>query len=443
MAFNSFNAVIFDRGDVMLSWSPPNHCSIPSGLLRRFLRSYTWLEYERGRISEDAEFSVQPLEVRNAFEGARSRIACNDELVEFIRVLKEQCHGSLQVFAMSNISDPDYRALEPKIAGWGIFDRVFTSSDAGERKPDLAFYPTHNILSARSLGLRGIVFDNSEAVKCTLQNLFGDPVVRGRQFLQRHAGRLSSVTTNGFEIQENFAQLLILEATSDRSLVNLPTHPRRWNFFQGMQVNPDVEKVQGMFTTEVFPSDLDTTSLALSILEYDAGTVQSVMDEMLKYVNVDGIVQTYFDHTRPRIDPVVCVNVLALTRDWVHAVLLHRAYIDGTRYYLTGESFLYFLMRFLRQSNDPALDSMFKPLLKQGVEERIGTPGDALALAMRVLVCDYVKVGNAVDLETLLALQCEDGGWEIGMYIGNRGLTTALAINAIVATRSIHRTASA
>ena len=59
----------------------------------------------------------------------------------------------------------------------------------------------------------------------------------------------------------------------------------------------------------------------------------SVMDEMLTYLNKDGIIQTYFDPTRPRIgkvtpsthfclvfnidampplDPIVCVNVLTL-----------------------------------------------------------------------------------------------------------------------------------
>ena len=70
------------------------------------------------------------------------------------------------------------------------------------------------------------------------------------------------------------------------------------------------------------------------------------------------------------------------------------------------------------------------------------TEGDALALAMRILVCDFIGIRNEVDLQRLLPLQCIDGGWEMGLIyrygltdisVGNRGLTTALAIKAIEA----------
>jgi hypothetical protein len=44
-------------------------------------------------------------------------------------------------------------------------------------------------------------------------------------------------------------------------------------------------------TTEQFPVDLDTTSLALSITKPDTSIVHSVMDEMLEYLNSDGIIQ--------------------------------------------------------------------------------------------------------------------------------------------------------
>ena len=35
---------------------------------------------------------------------------------------------------------------------------------------------------------------------------------------------------------ENFGQLLVLEATGDRSLVSLTEPPRYWNYFQGEHV---------------------------------------------------------------------------------------------------------------------------------------------------------------------------------------------------------------
>jgi hypothetical protein len=73
-----------------------------------------------------------------------------------------------------------------------------------------------NILSARSLGMYGIVFDDSRTVIRALHNLLGDPVERGRQYLTSNAKKLLSVTDNSILLEENFTQLLILEATRDR-----------------------------------------------------------------------------------------------------------------------------------------------------------------------------------------------------------------------------------
>lgn len=55
-------------------------------------------------------------------------------------------------------------------------------------------------------------------------------------------------------------------------------------------------------TTANFPFDLDTTSIGLTVSTHiDHETKMSVMDEMLTYLNKDGIIQTYFDVSRPRI----------------------------------------------------------------------------------------------------------------------------------------------
>lgn len=96
--------------------------------------------------------------------------------------------------------------------------------------------------------------------------------------------------------------------------------------------------------------------------------------------------------------------------------------------------------RLLSYSHDRELHNKLGPLLKQRVAERIGADGDALALAKRILTCKAVSLENDVDLRALLTSQCEDGGWELGcvyaygvsgIRIGNRGVSTALAINAI------------
>jgi hypothetical protein len=116
---------------------------------------------------------------------------------------------------------------------------------------------------------------------------------------------MPSITNTDVVLHENFSQLLILEATGERDLVEFVEHPRLFNFFQDNC---------GVVTTEDFPYDLDTTSVGLSVCTHvDALTKHSVMDEMLTYRNADGIAQIYFDHKRPRIgelSPSVCFQMI-------------------------------------------------------------------------------------------------------------------------------------
>jgi len=162
--------------------------------------------------------------------------------------------------------------------------------------------------------------------------------------------------------------------------------------------------------------------------------------------------QTYFTHTRPRTDPTVCANILHLfhlhrrghqlapTLSYIHAVLLHRAYLDGTPYYASPDSFLYAVSRLLSVPHLPALHDALSPLLRERLEERAQVEGDAFSLAMRVLACRSVGVGCEGDVARLRGMQTADGGWEgegiykfrsTGVEIGNRGVVTALAVRAL------------
>ena len=126
---------------------------------------------------------------------------------------------------------------------------------------------------------------------------------------------------------------------------------------------------------------------------------------------------------------------------WIRDILLYRACdLQGMKYFKTPEPLFYFITRILSSSDDPHLQQTLRPLLKDRVQERIGTEGDSITLAMRLLVCHFVGLKNEVDMRRLLPMQCKDGSWEIGwlyhygrsgISVGNRGLTTALAIRAI------------
>lgn len=135
---------------------------------------------------------------------------------------------------------------------------------------------------------------------------------------------------------------------------------------------------------------------------------------------------------------------LSATLDWVYSILKHRAYVDGTLYYHGGDTFLFFLSRLLTISHP--VYSRFAPLFARRVFERSGADGDALALAMRIIAGAAVGVRMYVDHERLLKMQEEDGsfplGWAYkyggsGILLGNKGWTTALAVQAIKAFKAL------
>ena len=241
MSFTKTATLILDLGDVLFSWSPHTKTSIPAKTLKAILTSLTWADYERGLVSQQdcydrisKEFGIPSTEIAEAFNQARDSLQSNGEMLAFVRELKHQSDGRLRVYAMSNISHPDHEYLRTKPADWSLFDKVYTSADAGERKPNLGFYrhvlddtavdprsvvfvddKPENVLSARSFGMRGIVFDDQKHAIQAIRNAVEDPVQRARSYLQRNARLLHSVTSNGVALKENFAQLLILEATRD------------------------------------------------------------------------------------------------------------------------------------------------------------------------------------------------------------------------------------
>ena len=97
-----------------------------------------------------------------------------------------------------------------------------------------------------------------------------------------------------------------------------------------------------------------------------------------------------------------------------------------------------FLARLLRVS--PEVRGRLGTSFQQCCQERVGQPGDALALAMRIICCLEYGVDVGRDALTLREMQAVDGGWNdgwlykypsAGLSFANRGLTTALAVKAL------------
>ncbi|OQE25557.1 hypothetical protein PENSTE_c006G05661 [Penicillium steckii] len=443
---NTYEAIVYDLGDVLFSWSVQTKSSIPSELVKQILSSEVWQDYERGYFAEDEcykkiseAFDLDALEVKKAIQDVRQSLKVDN----------------------ANISKEEYVYLRKLPADWNLFEHVFVSGDIGMREPGVCFYEhvlknigvrpekvifvdekLENVMSAQSLGMKGIQFQDPESLAQILENLLGDSVRRGEEFLMKNTGKFHSVSDNGVEILENFSQLLILDITHDESLVQLKRPNREWKFF--------IEEPRE--TTKTFPNDLDTTSTALRVLPHKDSHINFMLDKMLKYVTAEGLVQTYFDNNRPRFDPIVNINVLHIfhkysrgqdlstSMNWVRQILYHRAYLAGTRYYPSPDAILYFFTRLWEVIDDPNLKVKLRYLLTERTIERKGVNGTALCIAMRLSAGHTLGVQNKTDLETLRMMQHRDGGWEAGhlykfgssdLDMGNRGLATALAVQVM------------
>lgn len=209
---------------------------------------------------------------------------------------------------------------------------------------------------------------------------------------------------------------------------------------------------------ERLPADADCTALGLSVLLRNQARVQPqahrALDRILANTDERGVVMTYFDPTADRdgiIDPVVCANVLFLafqlgradelqaTLEFVREVLVTRGYLEGTRYYHSPDSFLYFLGRVVHHFPE-ARESLLEPL-REAVRERQGASSYVIDLAQRVLLSSWLGIDDGGDRERLLDAQQGTGTWapdalfrygRKAIFFGSRPLASAFAVGAIL-----------
>lgn len=184
-----------------------------------------------------------------------------------------------------------------------FFDRAL--KDAGLNAKSTVFVDDRpeNVICAQCSGMQGVLFDNTDRVIQKLNSLFGDPVERGKSWLRAHAKGMWCISNTGIEIREQFQQLLLLHWTNDWYEVT-PDNKFAWNtnysmFPRGLvdiaQLNPPSGQWNcfpygpPVLTTEVFPDDLDTTSIALLTLDVDVDVKHKAMDNILQFLNPDGL----------------------------------------------------------------------------------------------------------------------------------------------------------
>jgi FMN phosphatase YigB (HAD superfamily) len=107
----------------------------------------------------------------------------------------------------------------------GAFSSAFKPADAGMRKPDLSFFKDvdeikaeassvtfvndniENVLAARSLGIRGIIFDDAKRIRQVSRYVDGDPMIRGLALLEERDEILQYMAPDGIAMVSTYRPL--------------------------------------------------------------------------------------------------------------------------------------------------------------------------------------------------------------------------------------------
>ena len=517
--------LVLDLGDVLYHYNTAGLDQFSTKTLRAIITSHEWEALERGevgeqealqRLSSRSDISVSPSTLRAGLDQCRASLHVDTELLSSLIAIKDEMKdmgGDLKVYAMTNVSEHDFALMQDVMTKQGLnsdfFDGVFTSFEARMRKPEARFFErvinevgpnpsnmvfvddkAENVDTALSLGMHGLVFKNRDELLCQLrQFLFDAHIIAGKTWLKANSRNLVNQIEDGTHFHDTFSQFLIMEATNDTSLLHLNANlepdsetnenihaatrtARQWNYFLRHPVG----------TTAQFPDDVDSTSY--SLLAFTPTNADAVLDAMLSNRNADGLVQTYWDPTRPRVDTCVLTNVVRAfykynrgheiqpSLTYITKALVDRAYLSGTRHYCTPEVFLFYVAHLVAEfPRAPEIQGLRETLV-EAVRERVAVfenvitqaeldleaasraaggeaytvyvpEVDSLALAMRILACQLLGVrpeGFDMDVARLKEMQCEDGSWPLGWVcrygrtkarIGNRGVVTAFAVKAI------------
>ncbi|KAI0658701.1 hypothetical protein C8Q70DRAFT_183013 [Cubamyces menziesii] len=292
--------------------------------------------------SVGSQLAVLASHVANPFEVTRASVAIDERLLSPSLGRHPKTISSVHVYAASNISASNWVTLRDRVDKTvrSFLDAELISAEVGERMPNLSFYhhvlqrtdinPTRtalidstieNVISAIPLRMTCIVCTAFDDLPRIVRALARVAVGHGEVYLSAHADQMWSTTNTGVELHEDFAQFLIAEDTREPALASytLGTLLSR-NFLR--------------------------TSIAYTVtgVRYSKKVKDGTMDAMLRLRG--RVVLTYFDHTLPRIDHVVCVNALTFfhangrgedlskTLDWVLHVLENRAYVPARTLYL-------------------------------------------------------------------------------------------------------------
>ena len=432
------------------------------GIQYDIITSSAWSKFEKGLIDSGqcqaqmrTNFEFSTAEVADAFDAAMSWQISQEMLTLATELQRNHC-----IYAIGNLPQPGFDALQKSLGGLELFQSIFASSELKESLPHCAiltkalqaanldpertlYIGNHidSVITARSFGFHALKCDDRHSCIQHVLQITHDPIASAKAWLQAMSGNLDLQTSLGITVKDAYMQYCILDVTDNKSLIYYDPDERLFSWYHG----PVPHGLQQ------FPPDVDCNSLAYCVLDHHSDAErQNMMDTMLQHLDSSGILLSYLSAGKIRLDALMCVNSLALfhshnrghqlalTEDWIYKILLTRAFRHGTHYYPSPDLFLYYVSRLLRKA--PTLRARFGPVVRDCVLERMEADGDALGLAARVIVGARCGVKDNVNMAKLLVLQRRDGSWDKGVVYHftrvegvawHQGFTVALAVLAI------------
>jgi FMN phosphatase YigB (HAD superfamily) len=269
----SYNAILVELKDTIILTFVED-AQLPKYTMKSIAYCAATREYQCGRSTQEQyfdrlarDFNLPRQEVEASILAVRRSMKINSALVEELAAIKTESQGRVRLFAVANLSHEDYAQACSLGLDSTLFDQTLLSSDLDMQKPELRFYrrvlstigvlaeeavlvdsDPDNVLAALSLGLQhaGIFHDPLSLLleKLTESNVCHqdkrceqrprrdsasldqvgeetcissptEAVLKGAKYLQDNAKAFCSYTSTGVRIDDNFAELLILELTGD------------------------------------------------------------------------------------------------------------------------------------------------------------------------------------------------------------------------------------
>lgn len=195
-----YKNIIFDLGNVLLSFNPKEYLNSKIGENRRervfkeIFLSKEWVKLDEGTITEIEAIEAISLrneayreDIKRAFENWYDILVPIDESVELLKELKEKGY---KLYYLSNFHDIAFKNVKEKYDFFNLFDGGVVSSEDKLLKPDERIYEVilnrYNLLpkesifiddmkinveAAKEANIEGLVFENTNKLKEDLKAL--------------------------------------------------------------------------------------------------------------------------------------------------------------------------------------------------------------------------------------------------------------------------------